>query len=203
MYYHHTGSALYVGNWNTGKFADRQLTNVYIGGVPRSHKFVQKSEGEAITRVHTHTHTHTHINFSSYNFCGSLTNLSSTLTKSRLSLLEALGKAIPVRAWTGPQGSRRLSLPDFKTADIWRWKICQPYALAAFTPQEIFLVLISVRCWVDPRAIVRMERIMSMKNFSDTIGNRTSNLSACTRTRNKSREYNVLSHNCCQLLHNN
>ena len=26
-----------------------------------------------------------------------------------------LGKAIPLQAWTGPKGSRRLRLPDFKT----------------------------------------------------------------------------------------
>jgi len=25
------------------------------------------------------------------------------------------GKAIPLRAWTGPEGSRRMRLPDFKT----------------------------------------------------------------------------------------
>jgi hypothetical protein len=25
------------------------------------------------------------------------------------------GKAIPLQAWTGPSGSRRLRLPDFKT----------------------------------------------------------------------------------------
>ena len=28
-----------------------------------------------------------------------------------------LGKAIPLQAWTGPEGSRRLRLPDFKTID--------------------------------------------------------------------------------------
>jgi hypothetical protein len=27
------------------------------------------------------------------------------------------GKAIPLKAWTGPEGSRRLRLPDFKTID--------------------------------------------------------------------------------------
>jgi len=28
------------------------------------------------------------------------------------------GKAIPLQAWTGPEGSRRLRLPDFKTVVI-------------------------------------------------------------------------------------
>ena len=30
-------------------------------------------------------------------------------------LLKVKGKAIPLQAWTGPEGSRRLRLPDFKT----------------------------------------------------------------------------------------
>ena len=44
-------------------------------------------------------------------------------------------KAIPSQAWTGPEGSRR----HMKVGG------CQPYAPAAFPPQEIFLVLISVK----------------------------------------------------------
>jgi len=31
---------------------------------------------------------------------------------------EAKGKAIPLQAWTGPEGSRRLRLPHFKTVCI-------------------------------------------------------------------------------------
>ena len=31
------------------------------------------------------------------------------------------GKAIPLQAWTGPEGSRRLRLPDFKTIITCRW----------------------------------------------------------------------------------
>ena len=31
------------------------------------------------------------------------------------------GKAIPLQAWTGPEGSRRLRFPDFKTIGTWRW----------------------------------------------------------------------------------
>jgi hypothetical protein len=37
---------------------------------------------------------------------------------------------------TGPECSRRLRLPDFKTIGIWRWQGCQPYAPAAFTPRK-------------------------------------------------------------------
>ena len=36
-------------------------------------------------------------------------------------LLPHKGKAIPLQAWTGREGSRRLRLPDFKTIGTWRW----------------------------------------------------------------------------------
>jgi hypothetical protein len=54
------------------------------------------------------------------------------------------GKAIPLQALAGPECYRRMRLSDFKKIGSMRWQGCQPYAPAAFTPQEIFFVIISV-----------------------------------------------------------
>jgi len=31
------------------------------------------------------------------------------------------GKAIPLKAWTGPEVSKSFRLPDFKTIGTWKW----------------------------------------------------------------------------------
>jgi hypothetical protein len=67
-----------------------------------------------------------------------------------------------------------------QSAHRWRWG-CQPYApTGGPLPQRQFLVLISVRGWVDPRDIVRLEGLGQLKKSNDLIGNRTRDLRLCS-----------------------
>jgi hypothetical protein len=44
--------------------------------------------------------------------------LVHTLTPGKCRTGKGKGKAIPLQAWTGPKGSRRLRLQDFKTINV-------------------------------------------------------------------------------------
>ena len=89
------------------------------------------------------------------------------------------GKSVPLQAWTGPEGSRKLRFPDFVTTaqDSGRLSALRTGRLY---PQEIFLVLISVRGWVDPGAIVRSEGFYVNEKSTDTSWDRTSDFPICS-----------------------
>jgi len=81
-----------------------------------------------------------------------------------VSISEGKGKAVPLQAWRGPEGSRKLRFPYVMTAaqDDGRLSALRTGRLY---PQEIFPVLIYVRGWVDPRAIVRSEGFYVNEKF--------------------------------------
>ena len=73
------------------------------------------------------------------------------------------GKSIPLQAWSGPEGSMKLRFPDYLTTAQDGGKVVSFTHRPLFTPQEIFLVHISVRGWVDPKAVVRSEGLCQWK----------------------------------------
>jgi hypothetical protein len=78
------------------------------------------------------------------------------------STLVKKGKAVPLQAWSGPQGSRKLRFPHYMTTAQDGGKVVS-LRTGRLYPQEMLLVLISVRIWVDPRAIVRSEGLCQWK----------------------------------------
>ena len=75
------------------------------------------------------------------------------------------GKAVPLQAWTGPEGSRKIRFPDFVTTAQYGDRL-SALRTGRLYPQEILLVLISVRGWVDP--IVLSEGFYVKENSTDT-----------------------------------
>jgi hypothetical protein len=90
------------------------------------------------------------------------------------------GNAIPLQAWTGPEGSRRLRLTRFQ--DSRNMKVERLSALRTghlYPPGNISGTHFCQRL-SRSQDHSAAGRIMSVKNFIGTIGNRTRHLPACS-----------------------
>jgi hypothetical protein len=85
----------------------------------------------------------------------------------------SLTTAIPLQALRVPAGW------GSETIGTWTWQGYQPYALAAFTPENIVGTHFCERL-SRPQGHSAAGRFMSMKKSSDTIGNRSRDLSVCS-----------------------
>ena len=90
-----------------------------------------------------------------------------------------MSMSVSNKAWSGPEGSRKLRFPDFMTTAQDGGKVVSLTHRPPL-PQEIHLVLISVKRLSRPQGQSVTGRNMSLKNSNDTIGNRTRDLPVCS-----------------------
>ena len=88
-----------------------------------------------------------------------------------LLLLLILYKAVPLQAWSDPEGSSKLRFPNFMTTAQDGGKVV---SLTHRPPLPAF------RGWVNPRAIVRSEGFYVNEKSTDTSWDRTSDLLICS-----------------------
>jgi hypothetical protein len=88
-------------------------------------------------------------------------------------------EAIPLQAWSGPEGSRKLRFPDYMTTALDGGKVVNPKHRPPLPPEYApgthFCQSLS-----RPQGHSAIGRVMSMKISSDTIWNRTRDLPICS-----------------------
>jgi hypothetical protein len=96
-----------------------------------------------------------------------------------VTLIREKVKAVPLQAWSGPEGSRKLRFPDFMTTAQNGSKVVslmhRPPLPPGNTPGTHFCYRLS-----RPQSHSATGSIMSQRNSNDTIGNRTRDRPVCS-----------------------
>ena len=88
---------------------------------------------------------------------------------------------LPLQAWSGTEGYRKLRFPDFVTTAQGGGKVVSLTHRPHLPPGNSLGTHFSLRL-SRPQGHSAIGRIMSMKNSNDTIWNRTSDLPICSST---------------------
>jgi hypothetical protein len=95
-------------------------------------------------------------------------------------ILHSKGKAIPVTGRGGAWGCETSRLPHFLDTRLTGGRELSAFPVGRSLPPGRFLVLISVRGWVNTRAIVRLKGLDQLKNLVTSSGIETGDLPACS-----------------------
>jgi hypothetical protein len=88
-------------------------------------------------------------------------------------------KAIPLQAWTGPEGSGRLSTQTSWHSAHEGGKVVSPTHQPPLPPRKYSWYSFPLEAESTPGSKSAASRIMSIKDSSDTIGNQTHDLLVC------------------------
>jgi hypothetical protein len=115
-----------------------------------------------MTHQHHNTLSIQHWGMHSFQFCTQLPYIMHSPYTGK-------GKAIPLQAWTGPEGSRRLRLPDFDNQHMKMVRLSALRTGHLYPPGNIPGTHF-VRGWFHPRAIVWPEGLLLLLVFSPWAG---------------------------------
>jgi hypothetical protein len=116
---------------------------------------------------------------SGWNRTTSVATLTAVFSPCVLSLIKGEGTAVPLQAWSGPEGSRKLGFPDFMTTVQDGGKVVSLTHRPPLPPGNTLGTHFCKRL-SRPQGYSATGRIMSRKNSNDTIGNGTRDLPVCS-----------------------
>jgi len=90
------------------------------------------------------------------------------------------GKAVPLQAWSGAEGSRKLRFPDFMTTAQDDGKVVSLTHRPLFTPRKWSWYSFLLEAESTPGPLCDRKYFMSRKNSNDTSCDRTSDLPICS-----------------------